>query len=88
MEQKEILKLIEQWEQTDPAVYKANIKAICHLKGIKPRHIVEALQIPLTTVKSFTNVSHKARIEFKTALQLAELLQVDIKEFLKEIENI
>jgi plasmid maintenance system antidote protein VapI len=88
MEQKEILELIEQWEQTDPVVYKANIKAICHLKGIKPRHIVEAMQIPLTTAKSFTNASHKARIEFKTALQLAELLGVDIKDLIKNIENI
>jgi len=83
VEQKELLQLIQQWEQTDPTIYKASIKRISHLKGIKPRHIVEALQIPISTVKSFTNVSHKARIEFKTALQLAELLQVDLKAFLK-----
>lgn len=83
MEQKELLELINQWERTEPTVYKANIKAICHLKGVKPRHIVEALQIPITTAKSFTHVLHKSRIELKTALQLAELLEVNIKDFLK-----
>lgn len=83
MEQKELIELMEQWEQTEPIIYKANIKAICQLKGIKPRHIVKALQIPITTAKSFTNLSHKARIEFITALKLAELLKENIKKFLE-----
>lgn len=88
MEQKELLQLIEQWEQTDPIIYKANIKRISYLKGVKPRHIVKALNIPVTTAKSYTSLTHKARIEFRTALQLAELLDVDVKEFLKNDEEI
>lgn len=83
MEQKELLQLIEQWEQTDPIIYKANIKRISYFKGVKPRHIVKALNVPVTTAKSYTSLTHKARIEFRTALQLAELLDVNIKDFLK-----
>ena len=85
MNQSELIQLITQWEQTDPIIYKSNIKSLCHLKGIKPRHLESTLNISNSMAKSFTNLSHKARIEFKTALQLAELLQVDVTDFLKNI---
>ena len=81
--QTKIIKFMEQWQQHNPALYKANIKAICDTKGIKPRHIQEALQVPYNTVKSYTNVAHTARIEFLTALKLAELLSVNVEKFLE-----
>jgi len=85
MNQKELIKLIEQWQETNPAIYKTNIKVICDSKGIKPRQIEEALQVLYNTARSYTNASHTARIEFLTALKLAELLSVQVEKFLKEI---
>jgi len=82
MNQHELIKLINRWQQTKPAIYKANIKAICDNKKVKPRHIEENLKIPYNTARSYINVSHVARIEFMTALKLAELLNVKVEEFL------
>ena len=87
MNQTELIKLMEHWQQTSPTVYKASIKAICDSKGIKPRHIQEALQVPYNTARSYTNASHTARIEFITALKLAEFLGVKVEKFLGEIWN-
>ena len=84
MNQKELIKLMEQWQETNPAIYKANIKVICDSKGIKPRQIKEYLQVPYNTARSYTNASHTARIEFLTALKLAELLGIKVENFLKE----
>jgi hypothetical protein len=83
MNQHELIQLIEQWENTSPALYKANIKAIADQKGIRPRYIKEALKLSDSMTRSILNVSHKARIEFLTALKLAEYMQEDIKNFLK-----
>jgi hypothetical protein len=83
--QKELIKLMERWENTSPALYKANIKALCNGNDIKPRHIESALKVLNSTAKSYTNVNYKGRIEFLTALKLAELLKVNIEDFLKNI---
>jgi DNA-binding Xre family transcriptional regulator len=85
MNQSEIINLIDQWQQTDPQIYKTNIKAICFKKGIKPRHLKEGLNISDAMTRSILNASHKARIEFINALKLAEFLQCDVKDFLKNI---
>lgn len=85
MNQKELIRLMERWQDMNPAIYKTNIKAVCDSKGIKPRQIEEALQVPYNTARSYTNASHSARIEFLTALKLAELLSVQVEKFLKEI---
>lgn len=84
MNQAELIQLMERWQQTDPALYKANIKIICDSKGIKPRHIEEALQVSYNSARSYTNASHAARIEFLTGLKLAELLDVKVEKFLEE----
>lgn len=86
MNQKELIQLIEQWNDTEPAIYKTNIKIMSDLKGIRPRHIKEGLNISDSMTRSFLNVSHKARIEFLMALKLAEFLKCDVKDFLKNIE--
>lgn len=85
MNQKELIQLIEQWENTSPALYKVNIKTIADQKGIKPKDIETALQVTYNSARSYTNASHTARIEFLTALKLAELLQVNIEKFLENI---
>jgi DNA-binding Xre family transcriptional regulator len=78
----ELITLIEQWQTTDPTIYKTNIKAICSKNNVKPRHIKEGLNISDAMTRSILNVSHKARIEFITALKLAEYLKCDVKDFL------
>lgn len=83
MNQKELINLIECWNNTPPALYKANIRRLASLKGIKPKDIESALNVPNSTAKSYTNVGHPARIEFLTALKLAKLLGVEIKKFLE-----
>jgi hypothetical protein len=88
MNQKELIQLMEQWQKTEPTTYKANIKRLCDYKGIKPRHIEEVLQVTYNAARSYTNSSHTARIEFLTALKLAELLETDIKNFLEKYENV
>jgi len=85
MDQKELIKLIEQWESTEPNIYKTNIKKIANDKGIKPRHIEASLNVINTTARSYTNVNHPAKIEFLTALKLAELLETEIEKFLENI---
>ena len=85
MNQVELIQLIEQWQQTNPAIYKANIKAICDNKGIKPKQIEEHLKVPYNSARSYTNAVHTARIEFLTALKLAELLGVKVEKFMKRI---
>ena len=85
MNQAELIQLIEQWYRASPVVYKANIKAVCDSKGIKPRHIQEALQVSYSSARSYTNASHAARIEFLTALKLAEFLGIKVEKFLGEI---
>jgi len=82
MNQHELIQLMERWQQTEPAIYKVNIKVICDSKGIKPKQIEEGLQVPYNSARSYTNASHTARIEFITALKLAELLGVKVEEFL------
>ena len=83
MNQSELIKLIEIWQRADPSKYKTNIKAICHSKSIKPKQIEEYLQVPYNSARSYINPSHLARIEFITALKLAELLGVRIEKFLE-----
>jgi len=85
MNQAELIQLMEQWQQTNPAIYKANIKVICDSKGIKPKQLAEDLQIPYNTARSYTYAVHTARIEFLTALKLAEYLGVKVEEFMKRI---
>jgi transcriptional regulator with XRE-family HTH domain len=87
MNQAELIKLMEQWQDTNPTIYKTNIKAICDSKGVKPRHIEEGLGVSYNSARSYTNAAHSARIEFLTALKLAEMLGVKVEEFLKENEN-
>jgi hypothetical protein len=84
MKQKELIELIQKWEETSPALYKANIKAIADSKDIKPRQIETALNVSYNAARSYTNAAHTARIEFKTALKLAELLSVNVEKFLEE----
>ena len=83
LNQAELINLITQWQHSDPAIYKANIKDICDSKSIKPKQIQEYLNIPYNSARSYTNAAHPARIEFITALKLAELLGVNVEEFLK-----
>lgn len=85
MNQKELIQLMEQWQDTEPVIYKAKIKHLCDNKGIKPRQIETALNVSYNAARSYTNASHTARIEFLTALKLAELLNVEVKDFLKNI---
>ncbi len=85
MNQKELIQLMEQWQEIEPAIYKLNIKRLCDNKGIKPRHIEESLQVTYNSARSYTNSSHTARIEFLTALKLAEMLEINIEEFLKKV---
>jgi len=83
--QKELIQLIEIWIDTDPTVYKANIKRLCDENNIKPKQIEIALQVTYNAARSYTNASHTARIEFLTALKLAEMLEINIEEFLKKV---
>ncbi len=85
MDQRELIKLIEQWDSTEPIIYKTNIKKIANDKGIKPRHIEANLKVKNTTARSYTNINHPAKIEFLTALKLAELLETEIEKFLENI---
>lgn len=84
MNKKDLIELIERWNNATPALYKTNIKRLAHIKGIKPKDIGASLNVPITTAKSYTYVGHPARIEFLTALKLAELLDVQVQEFLEE----
>ena len=83
--QRELIQLIENWNNIDPALYKSNIKKLCDKKGIKPKQIQEKLQVNYNSARSYTNASHTARIEFLTALKLAEMLETNVEEFLKNI---
>lgn len=85
MNQIELIQLMEQWKNTEPKLYKTNIKRLCDIKGVKPRHVESALNVPNSTAKSYTTLSHPARIEFLTALKLAELLKVEVEKFLENI---
>jgi hypothetical protein len=85
MDQKYLIQLMEQWHHTDPALYKANIKRLCDDKDIKPRHIESALNVPNSAAKSYVSIKHLARIEFLTALKLAEMLEVKVENFLENI---
>ncbi len=85
MDQRELIKLIEQWDSTEPIIYKTNIKRLAKNKGIKPRHIEASLNVKNTTARSYTNINHPAKIEFLTALKLAELLETEIEKFLENI---
>lgn len=85
MNQKELIQLMEQWQEIEPAIYKSNIKRLCDEKNIKPKQIEEVLQVTYNSARSYTNSSHTARIEFLTALKLAEMLEINIEEFLKKV---
>lgn len=83
LNQKQLINLIEQWQQTNPAIYKTNIKKIADSQNIKPKKLEELLQVSYHAARSYTNPSHIARIEFITALKLAELLGVMVTDFLE-----
>lgn len=84
--QKEILALIEQWQHTDPKLYKINIRHQCRSKGITAKQIMPALNVTCETARSYYNVAHKSKIDFLIALKLAELLGIDVKLFLQDTE--
>lgn len=83
--QKELIQLIETWNNTYPMTYKTNIKRLCDEKNIKPKQIEKTLKVNYNSARSYTNVTHLARIEFLTALKLAEMLETNVEEFLKNI---
>lgn len=83
--QAEYLQLIEKWDNTEPSLYKTNIKSICDSKGVKPKQIELEMNLSYETARSLTNAAHKARIPFLTALKLAEYLKIDIEKFLEKI---
>lgn len=83
MDQKELIVLMELWQQTEPSIYKTNIRAICDSKGVKPRQIEESLHVTYNSARSYLNTSHTARIEFLTALKLANMLGVSVTDFLE-----
>lgn len=82
-QQQQLINLMEQWHNTDPAIYKTNIKKIADSQNIKPRQLEKLMNVNYNTARSYTNVAHPARIEFITALKLAELLGVMVTDFLK-----
>ena len=83
--QQEYIQLIKQWESTESAIYKTNIKVICDLNDIKPKQIESGINVSYDVARSLTNASHKARIPFLIALKLAKYLKVDIEKFLENI---
>ena len=83
LNQQKLIELIEQWQNTNPAIYKTNIKKIADSQNIKPRQLERLLQVSYHAARSYTNPAHIARIEFITALKLAELLGVKVADFLK-----
>jgi hypothetical protein len=74
LNQQQLIQLIEQWQQTNPSIYKTNLKRICDSKNIKPRQLEKLMQVNYNTARSYTNAVHPARIEFITALKLANML--------------
>ena len=80
--QYEILELMEKWYNTEQSKYKANIYRIYKVKRLKPKDIITAMQVGSNTAKSYICAAHPARLEFITALKLAEFLEVDIERFL------
>lgn len=83
LDQQQLIELMEQWHNTDPAIYKTNIKKIADSQNIKPRQIEKMMQVNYHTARSYTNTVHPARIEFITALKLANMLGVSVQDFLE-----
>lgn len=83
LSQQQLINLMEQWHNTDPAIYKTNIKKIADSQNIKPKKLKELLQVSYHAARSYTNPAHIARIEFITALKLANMLNVSVTDFLK-----
>lgn len=84
LNQKQLINLMEKWQQTSPAIYKTNLKRICDSKNIKPRQLEKLMQVNYNTARSYTNSVHPARIEFITALKLANMLNVNVTDFLED----
>lgn len=80
--QSELIPIIEEWYNTEPSKYKANIYQFYRQHKMKPIDLVTAFNISINTAKSYICASHPARIEFITALKLAEFMGVDLKYFL------
>lgn len=86
MNQAELIELMEKWQETDPALYKQNIRKLCEERKIYPAKLAKLLGIKYSTAKSYFYQNHPSKIEFLTALKIAELLKVDVREFLKGVD--
>jgi len=86
MNQSEILELINAYNNTDRTTIKANLRRLMTEYSIKSGDII-SLGFKPNNVYSWVNQASNNIPIFEFALKIATEFNIDMKEFLKEIEK-
>lgn len=84
MKYKDMLQIIEKYNNTKTEYIKNNLYDILKQKHLKVGFIQEILQVSPNTAKSYINQNIKSKPSLKNLLKLCIALDIDITELLKE----
>lgn len=84
MKYKDMLKIIEEYNNVKPEYIKNNLYDILKQRHLKINFIQEVLQVTTNTAKSYINQNIKSKPSLKNLLKLCIALDIDIAELLKK----
>jgi len=84
-QQKELIKLISQYNQTEKETIKANLKKYMDESGYKLPYIAEQTGASLQTIYQIRKVFNSYKVDFIMALNMCNVLNIPITELLHPI---
>lgn len=86
-QQKELISLYNQYQNTDRDTIKANIKQYMDQSNIKPAELSEQTNIPIQTIYQLRKLNNPYKPDFITALIICDVLQISITAILTPLED-
>ena len=84
-QQKELINLYKQYQDTDRNTIKANLKAYTDIAELKPFDIAEQTRIPIQTIYQMRKLGSTYKSDFITCLIICNMLELSITAILKPL---
>ena len=83
-EQKELEKLITDYNSTDPTIVKQNILKYIDLSGLRIKHIADNIGVTMPCICSYRQPAKRHAIAFDIAVKLANVLNINITQLIEQ----
>lgn len=85
-EQKQLIELINKYNQIDKDIIKSNLKNYIDASGYKLQYIADQAGLSIQTIYQIRKVYNSYKVGFVVALYLANVLNITIIDLMQEIE--